>query len=152
MEEITSYKRETALPTVGQMFDRISDLRSIETWANLQTPIDFFIKDTKVIQKELDEFLSTAALSEPGEVVLASLRQYQLLLGGLLGLAATLEDKIIGVTSIQVTTGEDKVSQAAKDKLGKNRAAVVKGFEVSLGIIADNLKSHIITTQQLYRS
>lgn len=152
MEDLVSYKRNTALPTMSEMFDRISDLRYIDSWSKLQAPIDSFVGDAKAIQKELDQFLSTSGLSEPGEVVLSNLRNYQVLLGGLLGIAATLEDKIIGITCTKVEVGEDKVSQGAKDKLGKERAAVIKGFETSLGIMADNLKSHIITTQQLFRN
>ena len=152
MEDLISYKRETSLPTMSQMFDRISNLRHIDSWSKLQPPIDSFVSDSKAIQKELDQFLSTSGLSEPGEVVLSNLRNYHLLLGGLLGIAAALEDKIIGITCIKVEAGEDKISQGAREKLGKERAAIIKGFETSLGIMADNLKGHIITTQQLFRN
>ncbi len=151
-EDIVSYKRESNIPLVSEIFDRIGELRHIDSWAKLQEPITDFIRDVKITQRELNDYLASAALSEPGEVVLSGLRNYQVQLGGLLGLASTLEDKIVGITATKVEAGDDKVSQAAKDKLGKDRAAVVKGYEVSLGILADNLKSHIITTQQLYRS
>ena len=151
-EEVVSYKKQSDIPTVTEIYDRIGNLLTVDSWKDLQPPIKSFISDAKAIQREIIDYLSTAALSEPGEVVLGGLRTYQVQLGGLLGLASTLEDKIIGITATKIEAGEDKVTQAAKDKLGKDRAAVVKGFEVALGILADNLKSHIITTQQLYRS
>ena len=50
MEDLISYKRETSLPTMSQMFDRISNLRHIDSWSKLQPPIDSFVSDSKAIQ------------------------------------------------------------------------------------------------------
>lgn len=133
----------TDLPTSNELVQDIIQVGSVESYENLKTNIESFYKKVKLVQDSYEAYGDSSIYSEPIEISSQKLRHYQLLAGGLLGLADAIESKVIGLTCTKVQTDDKKVSQAALEKLAKDRAAPISGLLQYLKVMESNIRGKI---------